>query len=565
MISLRDFRLRTKFLLLIGVFTLALAAALASSAWLARERMITDRVEKLRSLVEVTHSTAQALEGEVQAGKLTREQAIDRFRTVIYGMRYGEHDYMIAFALDGTVIAHGAERSYQGTNRSGATDPTGRTVVLDMIAVARQGEGTTEYLYPRTANSNPVPKRMYVKAFAPWNMFVATGVYTDDIDADFRALLLRMATLLLGILLVAGTLVAVLARDITLSMRSLRERLERLAAGDHASQVEQTERRDEAGAMARALDVVRRVAAEAEQLRAAQDTLKRQAEAERAAGMARLAGDLQASVGQVVETVISQAEALQGTASALAGSAGEAKTSMEAAASGAGEASGNVQTVAAAAEELSASIGEITRRVSESAQVAADAAAQVKATDTVVADLSAAAAQIGAVVELIRQIAGQTNLLALNATIEAARAGEAGRGFAVVAGEVKSLAAQTGRATEDIGGQIARIRAATSQTVAAMGSIAATVDRVNGLSSAIAAAVEQQGAATRNIAGSVALAAAATNAVSANVDGLRGVADAVHDTSGTLLGAAGALSSTARVLHDKIDGFLGAMREQPAA
>ena len=561
----RSLRLRTKFLLLVGVFALALAAAQGLSAVAMRDRMVSDRVAKLRSLVEVAHSTAQALEAEVKAGTLIREQALDRFRAAIYGMRYDGGEYLFAQTFDGIMVAHGAQVSLQGKDMTGTTDVNGHPIFPNQLAAARAGEGTTEYWYARAAGGAAAPKRTYVKAFTPWNMYVATGVYIDDINADFRAYLMRTGAVLLGVLLLGGGLALVLAGDVTTSMRKLRERLEQLAAGDDTSPVALTERRDETGAMARALEVVRGIAAEAGRLRAAQDETKRQAEAERTAVLAALADDMQASVGQAVETVRQQAQGLQDAAGRLAESAEGAKTGVDVAASGAANASGNVQAVAAAAEELSASVDEITRRVEESARVAGEAAAQVKKTEAMVTELNAAAAQIGAVVALIRQIAGQTNLLALNATIEAARAGEAGRGFAVVAGEVKGLAAQTGHATEEIGGQITRIQEATMQAVDAIGGIAAIVEQVNVLSAAIAAAVEQQDTATRDIAGSVARAAEATGAVSTSVGGLRGVADSVQGTAGTLLGAAGSLTDTARGLHERITGFLGTMRDKRAA
>jgi methyl-accepting chemotaxis protein len=198
--------------------------------------------------------------------------------------------------------------------------------------------------------------------------------------------------------------------------------------------------------------------------------------------------------------------------------------------------------------------------VAEAAEVAAQAVSEARATDGTVRGLSDSAARIGDVVRLIGEIAGQTNLLALNATIEAARAGEAGRGFAVVASEVKTLAAQTAKATEEISTQIQQMQAATSGAVEAIRGIGATVERTSGIATAIAAAVEEQGATTQEIARSAALVAGGTDRVSRSIASVRAAAEETGEAAGGMLAATEALAGQTTILREKSAGFLRAVR-----
>ena len=275
---------------------------------------------------------------------------------------------------------------------------------------------------------------------------------------------------------------------------------------------------------------------------------------------ARMADDFEASVGKVARSVAAAAEGMKSTAESLSEVASDTGKRAVAVAAATEQASSNVQTVAASAEELAASVQEISRQVAESTAIASRATAEAEATDSTVKGLAEAAAKIGDVVRLISDIAGQTNLLALNATIEAARAGEAGKGFAVVASEVKNLASQTAKATEEIAAQISAMQGATDAAVRAIRSIIETIGRMNAIAASIAAAVEQQGAATQEIARSVQQAAVGTSEVAATIGGVTQAVDVAGGQAAQVLEAANALTGEAATLQGEVARFLAAIR-----
>jgi methyl-accepting chemotaxis protein len=259
---------------------------------------------------------------------------------------------------------------------------------------------------------------------------------------------------------------------------------------------------------------------------------------------------------KIVETVSSAAGELQSTAQSMSVTAEETNRQSMAVAAASEQAATNVQTVASAADELSVSVNEINRQVAESTAITQKANAEAERTNVTMKSLAAAAQKIGEVVGLISEIAQQTNLLALNATIEAARAGEAGKGFAVVASEVKSLANQTAKATEDITAQVSEMQSVTENAVQAIQTISETITEINAISDLIAAAVSEQGNATREIAQNTQQAASGTQDVSSNISGVTQASSETGSAAQQVLEAAGTMSTQSATLREVVEKFL---------
>ncbi|MCJ2012700.1 methyl-accepting chemotaxis protein [Methylobacterium sp. J-076] len=363
----------------------------------------------------------------------------------------------------------------------------------------------------------------------------------------------------LGLSAAFAVLAAIAVLGIARPLARMARAMDDLAAGNLAVTVVGTERRDEIGLLARALQVFKDDAAIARTL-SASEVVRNEAAARRAAALDALARTFEARVSGLTGALSAASGEMEATARSMAETAADGTGRTAAAGGVAQQTSESVQTAAAASEEMTASIHEIVAQVSHSSEMAERAVADARRTDATVQQLSAAALRIGEVVQMISAIADQTNLLALNATIEAARAGEAGRGFAVVAAEVKELAGQTARATDEIGVQVGQIQAATQAAVGDIRRIGSAIGEMSSRVGGVAAAMEQQGSATREIARSVAHAAGGTAEVSATLSGLREGSERTGQAAGKVLEAARALSEQSERLTREVGGFLAEVK-----
>jgi methyl-accepting chemotaxis protein len=393
------------------------------------------------------------------------------------------------------------------------------------------------------------------------------GLFSDqkklesESDAAIGATESLVVMLAFGGFLLGGALAVLLGKGISRPMIAMCKAMRDLANGNFDVVLPGLGRKDELGEMAGAVEEFKMQAiAKAERDAAEHDAQNKAGAAARRAELIRFADDFEAAVGAIVANVSASAVQLEAAAGTLTRTAESTQSLSSQAAGASEEASSNMQSVASATEELSASVDEIGRQVQESNRIAEAAVHQAERTDGRISKLSRAAQEIGDVVKLITAIAEQTNLLALNATIEAARAGEAGRGFAVVASEVKSLASQTAKATDEISSHITGMQAATQESVAAIKEIGGTIAQISTIASSIATAVEQQGAATQEIARSVQTVAKGTHEAAGNILEVNRGAAETGSASGNVLDSARTLSTESTRLREELDRFMANIR-----
>lgn len=362
-----------------------------------------------------------------------------------------------------------------------------------------------------------------------------------------------------GIFLLAVALSLVIGRRIAKPINDMAYTIGCLAKKNYDVDVPALGQKDELGEMAEAVSVFKDALANADRLAAEQEA-ERASREERARKLEKLTSDFEKEVGDLVHVLSSASTELEATASEMNQNAEHTESQATDVSARADQTNANVQTVASAAEELSASVSEISRQVQDSTKVTDKAVQEVKRTDSVVNDLVTGAEKIGEIITLIESIADQTNLLALNATIEAARAGDAGKGFAVVANEVKSLATQTGSATQEISTQIGQMQSATQVAVEAIKGIGTTISSVEEIQKVIATSAQEQGEATQEITRNVHEASESTSQVTERIGAVKKTAGDTGEATKEVLTAAKELSRQSEHLRASVNAFLDGVR-----
>lgn len=522
-------------LTLIGLLTLCFTALLQLKAC-----MLDDRKEKTRNLVETGIGTLKHYHQLAKDGKLSEEDAKTAAREALRSLRYGKGDYYFAWSGDGIYYLLPGKPEWEGKNKFDLKDAKGKFLVQEMIATARKGGGFVDYWFPRAGQDKPEPKLSYVASFQPWNLTLGTGIYIDDVDAEFQKNAMLFGGISLSLLVILSICGWLVGRSVLSQLggepTTATEVMNQVAKGDLSVRVQNAPPGSLLNSLGSMVISLRGLIVEIDQLA---DRVVINSKA-----ISRGANEVAATATRETDATASMAaatEELTASSSQISDSAKETERDSLQAMELAGEGSKQVVQASSAIQQISATVADTSRRIYA---------------------LEERANQVSSIANVIKEIAGQTNLLALNAAIEAARAGEQGRGFAVVADEVRKLAERTSLATTEIEQMISGIQSDTLSAVTAMNAMLPEVRQGVELAGAASSSLQviETGAGRtleriREVANATLEQSAASTSIAQRVDQIAQMVESTANTMRTTADTAKQLERVALGLKARISRF----------